>query len=90
MNNVELIQQIIKAMEPSDMSDGECMDEVIDLIRKAGWDIPWLDDEDDAAPGDSQNNVGANQEQVIRTSTIKITTNERGVLCLIGFIHHWK
>jgi hypothetical protein len=53
MNNVELIQQIIKAMEPSEMSDGECMDEVIDLIRKAGWDIPWLDDEDDAAPGDS-------------------------------------
>ena len=41
MNNVDLIIAIIKAMEPSEMSDGECIDAIYDLIKESDWEIPW-------------------------------------------------
>ena len=39
----ELIESIMKAiqMPGEDYTDGECLDEVIELIEKAGYDFKW-------------------------------------------------
>jgi hypothetical protein len=43
MTDKELIFEIMKAIQlpGEEYTDGECMDEVIELIEKAGYDFKW-------------------------------------------------